>query len=45
VAFDPSWGINVVYAANLAGTLAGAACALLLGSLLDPPAASATDAS
>ena len=37
VAFDPSWGVNVVYAANLAGTLAGTACALLLGVLLDPP--------
>lgn len=27
VAFDPSWGFNVVYAAHLTGTLAGAACA------------------
>jgi hypothetical protein len=26
VAFDPSWGFNVVYAAHLTGTLAGAAC-------------------
>jgi hypothetical protein len=27
VAFDPSWGINVVYAAHLTGALAGAAAA------------------
>lgn len=26
VAFDPSWGFNVVYAAHLTGTLAGAIC-------------------
>jgi hypothetical protein len=26
VAFDPSWGFNVVYGAHLTGTLAGAAC-------------------
>jgi len=26
VAFDPSWGFNVVYAAHLTGALAGAAC-------------------
>ena len=29
VAFDPSWGFNVVYAAHLTGTLAGAACGAL----------------
>jgi len=26
VAFDPSWGFNVVYAAHLTGAVAGAAC-------------------
>jgi hypothetical protein len=26
VAFDPSWGFNVVYAAHLTGASAGAAC-------------------
>lgn len=30
VAFDPSWGFNVVYAANLAGTVVGAGCAAVL---------------
>jgi hypothetical protein len=30
VAFDPSWGINVVYAAHLAGTVMGAWCASVL---------------
>ena len=30
IAFDPNWGFNVVYAAHLAGALAGAACGLLL---------------
>ncbi|MBI2769300.1 MAG: rhomboid family intramembrane serine protease [Burkholderiales bacterium] len=29
VAFDPGWGGNVVYAAHLAGAVAGAACGLL----------------
>lgn len=29
IAFDPSWGFNVVYAAHLSGTLAGAVCGLL----------------
>jgi hypothetical protein len=29
VAFDPSWGFNVVYAAHLTGALAGAACGAL----------------
>lgn len=38
VAFDPSWGFNVVYAAHLAGTLSGAGCALAMGLLLEPGA-------
>ena len=29
VAFDPSWGFNVVYAAHLTGALAGAVCGAL----------------
>lgn len=29
VAFDPSWGFNVVYAAHLTGAVAGALCGLL----------------
>ena len=29
IAFDPNWGFNVVYAAHLAGTVAGAICGLL----------------
>ncbi len=29
VAFDPSWGANVVYAAHLTGAVAGAVCGLL----------------
>jgi hypothetical protein len=29
VAFDPSWGFNVVYGAHLTGTLAGAVCGAL----------------
>jgi rhomboid family GlyGly-CTERM serine protease len=29
LAFDPDWGFNVVYAAHLSGTLAGAACGLV----------------
>lgn len=36
VAFDPSWGSNVVYAAHLAGTLVGAWCACLLDWLFVP---------
>ena len=31
VAFDPSWGFNVVYAAHLTGALAGAACGWIAG--------------
>lgn len=30
VAFDPGWGVNLVYGAHLAGTLVGAGCALVL---------------
>ena len=33
VAFDPNWGFNVVYAAHLAGALAGAACGLLFSAI------------
>jgi rhomboid family GlyGly-CTERM serine protease len=29
VSFDPAWGFNVVYAAHLSGTLAGAACGMV----------------
>jgi hypothetical protein len=29
VAFDPSWGSNVVYAAHLTGALAGGLCGLV----------------
>jgi membrane associated rhomboid family serine protease len=36
VAFDPSWGFNVVYAAHLAGALAGAWSALVLDRFLAP---------
>ncbi len=36
VAFDPSWGANVVYAAHLTGALMGACCAALLDWLLVP---------
>ena len=32
VAFDPNWGFNVVYAAHLAGALAGAGCGLLFSA-------------
>ncbi|HWI84017.1 rhomboid family intramembrane serine protease [Ramlibacter sp.] len=39
VAFDPSWGFNVVYAAHLAGTLTGAWCATVLDWFLAPRAA------
>lgn len=31
VAFDPSWGFNVIYAAHLTGALAGAVCGLVAG--------------
>jgi hypothetical protein len=39
VAFDPSWGFNVVYAAHLTGTLAGVACGALAGLVARPPTA------
>jgi hypothetical protein len=41
VAFDPSWGFNVVYAAHLTGTASGAQCgwlALLAGRSPGPAA-------
>jgi hypothetical protein len=38
VAFDPSWGFNVVYAAHLTGALAGAACGTLAMLLSRGPA-------
>jgi rhomboid family GlyGly-CTERM serine protease len=33
VAFDPSWGFNVVYASHLSGALAGAAAGILSAAL------------
>lgn len=30
IAFDPQWGFNVVYAAHLAGAIAGAACGIVV---------------
>ena len=36
VAFDPSWGLNVVYAGHLAGTLVGAWCASVLEWFFEP---------
>lgn len=36
VVFDPSWGFNVVYAAHLTGTVAGAACGALAARLAAP---------
>jgi hypothetical protein len=38
VAFDPSWGFNVVYAAHLAGAIAGAWCGSVLDWFLAPRA-------
>lgn len=32
IAFDPNWGFNVVYAAHLAGAMAGALCGLVFGA-------------
>ncbi|HWP11215.1 MAG TPA: hypothetical protein VNN06_05295 [Ramlibacter sp.] len=37
VAFDPSWGLNVVYAAHLTGAVAGAACGWIAGALARTP--------
>ena len=34
IAFDPNWGFNVVYAAHLAGAMAGALCGLVLESVM-----------
>lgn len=36
VAFDPSWGLNVVNAGHLAGTIVGGWCAAALGWWFDP---------
>lgn len=36
VAFDPGWGVNVVYGAHLAGTLLGVWCAAAVDFLLGP---------
>jgi hypothetical protein len=37
VAFDPSWGFNVVYAAHLTGTACGALCGWASGLLARRP--------
>lgn len=37
VAFDPSWGFNVVYAAHLTGAVAGAACGWIADALARSP--------
>lgn len=34
IAFDPNWGFNVVYAAHLAGAVAGAFCGLVVESAM-----------
>ena len=34
IAFDPNWGFNVVYAAHLAGAVAGAFCGLVFESAM-----------
>lgn len=44
VAFDPSWGFNVVFAAHLTGMLAGALCAWASGLLVPDPAPTLDDA-
>jgi hypothetical protein len=38
VAFDPSWGFNVVYAAHLTGAVAGGTCGWVAGVLTRPAA-------
>lgn len=43
VAFDPSWGFNVVYAAHLTGMACGAACGWISVSLAGAPASGARD--
>lgn len=37
VAFDPGWGVNLVYGSHLAGALVGAWCAVVLDFLLGGP--------
>jgi membrane associated rhomboid family serine protease len=37
VVFDPSWGLNVVYAAHLTGAVAGAACGWIAGQIVPSP--------
>jgi len=44
VAFDPSWGFNVVYAAHLTGTIAGAGCGAIAALLASRPARPRMDA-
>lgn len=41
VAFDPGWGVNLVYGSHLAGAVVGAWCAVVLDFLLGGPAPSA----
>jgi membrane associated rhomboid family serine protease len=44
VAFDPSWGFNVVFAAHLTGTACGTLCGWVSGLLAQRPARSPDDA-
>lgn len=44
VAFDPSWGFNVVFAAHLTGTLSGVLCGWLSGLLAQDGAQTPQDA-
>lgn len=39
VAFDPGWGVNLVYGSHLAGALVGAGCAVVLDVVLAKPGA------
>lgn len=39
LAFDPGWGVNLVYGAHLAGALVGAWCAAVLDFVLAKPGA------
>jgi hypothetical protein len=43
VAFDPSWGFNVIYAAHLTGMACGAACGWISAALVGTPAPGARD--
>jgi hypothetical protein len=43
VAFDPSWGFNVVYAAHLTGAACGAACGAIAALVPAPRRAPAAD--